>query len=362
MRLLITGGAGFIGSQFVRHILKCYPSYRVTNLDKLTYAGNMENLRGVVSHSRHRFVKGDICNRLLVRRLAKDADAIINFAAETHVDRSIRRPTSFLQTDIIGTNILLEAARHYRHDRYVQISTDEVYGSVAKGQSNERAQVSPSNPYSASKAGADLLVLAYRKTYGLPVLISRCCNNYGSYQHPEKLIPLLITNALLGQPLPLYGDGLYRRDWIHVRDHCAAIDRILHHGIVGEVYNIGSGPGSRNLTNLQIANGIVRRVGCAPSLIQFVQDRPGHDRRYALDDSKLRRLGYRPAISWREGLTATVRWYEAHNRWWERIRVGDFHRYYQQHYSGNHRVDRAVATRRSAVTASRSRKPQVAER
>jgi dTDP-glucose 4,6-dehydratase len=345
MRLLVTGGAGFIGSQFVRYLLERYSSYRIVNLDKLTYAGNMENLRDVADHPRHRFVKGDICDRSLVMKIAGRVDAIVNFAAQTHVDRSIRDSAVFLETDVVGTGVLLDAALRQRHDRYLQISTDEVYGSVEKGRADESAPIRPGNPYAASKAGADLLVLTYQRTHGLPVLVSRCCNNYGPYQYPEKLIPLLITNALRKQPLPLYGDGLYRRDWIHVEDHCRALDRLLHHGTVGEVYNIG---GSGEVTNLEIARQIAAQLRCAPSQIRLITDRPGHDRRYAVDDGKLRRLGYRPTIPFREGLAATIRWYQEHDGWWKKIRAGTFRDYYKRHYNKSLRVGtiRGGTTRR----------------
>ncbi len=329
MRVLVTGGAGFIGSQFVRYVLERYPDYRVINLDKLTYAGNRENLRDVARHPRHRFVKGDICNRSLVTRLAGKADAIINFAAETHVDRSITRPATFLQTDIIGTGVLLEAARRLNHTRYLQISTDEVYGSIARGCADEDAPLRPGNPYSASKAGADLLVQAYGRTYKLPVLISRCCNNYGPYQYPEKLIPLCITNGLEGLPLPLYGDGQYRRDWIHVLDHCRAIDTVLHHGIPGSVYNVGGG---HELANVDVVRQIASALNLPASAIHSVADRLGHDRRYAVNDEKLRALGYRPAVSFNEGLAETIRWYQEHRAWWKKIRAGAFRHYYRQRY------------------------------
>lgn len=322
MRLLIAGGAGFIGSHFVRYLLRRYPSYHIVTLDKLTYAGNRDNLKEVAGHSRHKFVKGDICHRPLVNRLSAKVDAIVNFAAETHVDRAIVRPAPFLRTDLMGTGVLLDAARRFRHARYLQISTDEVYGSVARGRTNEASPLRPRNPYAASKAGADLLVRSYHTTYGLPALITRCCNNYGPYQFPEKLIPLLITNALDGRPLPLYGDGLYRRDWIYVEDHCRALDRVLHHGKDGSVYNIKGGRQDRSLTNLAIARMIVLGVGRTNSAVRFVADRPGHDRRYALEDRAIRRLGFRPVTSFDDGLDRTIRWYRRHRVWWERRRAG----------------------------------------
>jgi len=340
MRLLVTGGAGFIGSHFVRYMLERYPGYRIINLDKLTYAGNRDNFQEIARHPRHRFVKGDICNRPLVARLAARVDAIVNFAAETHVDRSIDRPASFLQTDIIGTSVLLDAARRAGHTRYIQISTDEVYGSIEQGSVDETAPLRPGNPYSASKAGADLLAQAYGRTYGLPVLISRCSNNYGPNQYPEKLIPLCITNALEGLPLPIYGDGQYRRDWIYVVDHCRAIDALLHHGIPGSVYNIGGG---HELANVDVVQRIADTLKIPAAKIHFVSDRPGHDRRYAVNDDKLRRLGYRPVTSFDDGLAETIRWYQEHRAWWGKIRAGAFRRYYQEHYNDSNGKKRAAA-------------------
>jgi len=330
MNILVTGGAGFIGSQFIRFLFERYPDYRIVNLDKLTYAGNRENLRDVARHPRHRFVKGDICNRALIYRLAAKVDAIVNFAAETHVDRAIMRPASFLLTDVIGTGVLLEAARKFSHTRYLQISTDEVYGSIERGVVDETAPLKPGNPYSASKAGADLLVLASGRTYGQPVVITRSCNNYGPHQHPEKLIPLCITNALEGLPLPLYGDGQYRRDWVHVLDHCRAIDTVLHHGIPGNVYNIGGG---HELANVDVVQRIAAVLAVPASRIHYVADRPGHDRRYAVNDEKIRGLGYRPVISFDEGLVETIRWYQEHGDWWKSIKAGTFRHYYRRQYS-----------------------------
>jgi dTDP-glucose 4,6-dehydratase len=352
MRVLVTGGAGFIGSQFVRYLLGRYPDYRIINLDKLTYAGNRGNLRDVARHPRHRFVKGDICNRPLVDRLAKRVDAIVNFAADTHVDRAIARPASFLQTDVIGTGVLLDAARRSRHERYLQISTDEVYGSIEQGRADEAFPLRPGNPYSASKAGADLLVQAYGRTYGLPVLISRCSNNYGPYQHPEKLIPLCITNGLEGLPLPLYGDGQYRRDWIYVLDHCHAIDRVLHHGISGSVYNVGGG---RELANVDVVRRIAGALNLPASKIRFVADRPGHDRRYAVNDEKLRALGYRPVTSFDEGLAETIRWYQDHRAWWKKIRAGAFRHYYRQHYQPSKSGKGKAAGPKRPAASSRGR-------
>lgn len=342
MNILVTGGAGFIGSHFVRYLLERYPDYRIINVDKLTYAGNRGNLRDVIRNPRHRFVKGDICNRSLVTRLVSRADAIVNFAADTHVDRSIKRSASFLQTDMIGTGVLLDAARRAGHIRHLQISTDEVYGNIEQGSADETAPLRSGNPYSASKAGADLLVLAYGRTYGLPVLISRCVNNYGPYQYPEKLIPLCITNALEGLPLPLYGDGQHRRDWIYVVDHCRAIDVVLHHGEPGNVYNVGGGC---ELPNADVVHRITDMLKVPASGIQFVKDRPGHDRRYAVNDHKIRALGFSPITSFDKGLGETIRWYQDHRAWWRRIRAGAFRRYYRQHYQ-------ALQPDKSAVSIS----------
>jgi dTDP-glucose 4,6-dehydratase len=329
MNIVVTGGAGFIGSHFVRYLLKQHPEYRIINVDKLTYAGNRNNLRDVLRNPRHRFVKGDICDRALMNRLVSRADAIVNFAAETHVDRSIHRSASFLQTDMIGTGVLLDAARRTGHVRHLQISTDEVYGDIERGSADETAPLRSGNPYSASKAGADLLVLAYGRTYALPVLISRCVNNYGPYQYPEKLIPLCITNALEGLPLPLYGDGQHRRDWIYVMDHCRAIDSVLHHGHPGNVYNVGGGC---ELSNADVVHRIAKILKVPVSSIHRVADRPGHDRRYAVNDSKIRALGYSPLTSFDKGLEETIRWYEEHRVWWSTIRAGAFRRYYRRHY------------------------------
>ena len=339
MNLLVTGGAGFIGSNFVRYMLARHSDCRIITLDKLTYAGSLANLDGLLRHRRHQFVKGDICDQRLVFRLAARIDAIVNFAAETHVDRSIREPAPFLQTNVVGTGVLLQAARHHRHERYLQISTDEVYGSIARGRTDETAPLHPGNPYSAAKAGGDLLVQASWMTYGLPAIISRCCNNYGPYQYPEKLLPLLMTNAQLGLPLPIYGDGLNRRDWLYVTDHCRAVDLLLRRGKPGSVYNVGGGEG---LSNLAVAKRVVAALNSA-SKIQFVADRPGHDRRYALADEKIRALGWRPLMPFREGLPATIEWYRTHRTWWEKIRGGAFQHYYRRHY----------ATRCAAVAGKR---------
>jgi dTDP-glucose 4,6-dehydratase len=319
MKLLVTGGAGFIGSNFIRYWLARYPEGRVTNLDKLTYAGNLENLRDVARDPRYRFVRGDICDAALVREVARDADAIVNLAAETHVDRAIVDAGEFVQTDVFGTFTLLEAVKALRIPRFVQCSTDEVYGSIRSGAFTETDPLNPSNPYSASKAAGDLLALAYWKTHRLPVLITRSSNTFGPYQYPEKVIPLFVTNALEDRPLPLYGDGKQVRDWLYVLDHCAAIDLVLNQGAEGEVYNVGGGA---EVENLALTRKILALLGKPERLIQPVADRPGHDRRYALDASKLRALGWRPAHDFEEALRRTVEWYRANEAWWRPLKAG----------------------------------------
>ena len=332
MRILVTGGAGFIGSNFVRYMLGAHPGYRIVNLDLLTYAGNLENLAGIESRENYRFVRGDIRNEALLEELfAAGLDAVVNFAAESHVDRSIEDPAHFLKTNVLGTQALLEAARRHGAPRFLQVSTDEVYGSLgAEGRFSETSDLAPNSPYSASKAAADLLVRAYGKTYGLPVLATRCSNNYGPYQFPEKLIPLFITNALEDTPLPVYGDGLYVRDWIYVEDHCIALDRVLHDAEPGQIYNVGA---DEERTNLEITDIILQALGKAPSLIRHVKDRPGHDRRYAIDSSKIRdRLGWRPQISFVDGMRRTIRWYIDNEPWWRKIKSGEYLRYYERMY------------------------------
>ncbi|MFA5974954.1 MAG: dTDP-glucose 4,6-dehydratase [Elusimicrobiota bacterium] len=317
MKLLVTGGAGFIGSHFIRHMMSRRDIELILNLDKLTYAGHLDNLREFSKNKRYRFIRGDIANASLVERLVKGMDAIINFAAETHVDRSIQDAAPFLTTNVIGTQVLLEAVRKAKTPKFLQISTDEVYGDVLKGASLETDSLEPSSPYSASKAAADHLVLAYRRTFGVPVLITRAANNYGPYQYPEKFLPLFITHALLGQPLPLYGDGLNVRDWLHVSDHCTGIERVLRRGRLGEIYNIGTGKGT---TNLAVVKTLLKRLGKPESLIRLVKDRPGHDRRYAMSIQKMHReLGWRPTVDFRQGLNDLVDWYLGHRSWWEPI-------------------------------------------
>jgi len=329
VRLLVTGGAGFIGSHFIRHILTSYPTYTIINLDKLTYAGNLETLADIQSHSQYEFVRGDICDAAVVNRLASQVDVIVNFAAETHVDRSIVKPGDFIHINVQGTYVLLEAAKKYHHRRYVQISTDEVYGSLTQGVLLEDAPLRPSNPYAASKASGDLLTLAYFTTFGLPVLVTRSTNNFGPNQYPEKLIPLCITNALEGKSLPIYGDGLHVRDWLYLLDNCRAIDLVLHTGEAGAIYNICGGNAR---TNIAIARLILRELRQPETLIRHVNDRAGHDRRYAVNGDRVARLGYRAAFRFEESLRETVSWYVEHTDWWRRIKSGAFQHYYRQQY------------------------------
>lgn len=329
MKLLITGGAGFIGSNYVRHALREWPDCRITVLDKLTYAGNRANLDGV-DGGRMTFVEGDICDQELVEELVPTHDAIVNFAAESHVDRSIHSSSDFVRTDVEGARCLLEAARNNGVGRYLQISTDEVYGHLPPP---ERATVSfplkPRSPYSASKAAGDLMVQAYHATHRVDTVITRCSNNYGPFQYPEKLISLFTTNAIDGKPLPVYGDGLQERDWIFVEDHCSAISLVLKRGAAGGIYNIGS---ERERPNLEIVREIIRLTGLPESMVRFVADRPGHDRRYALDASATRALGWRPRVRFTEGLAATVEWYRAHQAWWRPLRTAEFDAYYDRQY------------------------------
>lgn len=338
MRLLVTGGAGFIGSNFVRYILACYPEYHVIVLDKLTYAGNLENLSGLEKDPRFQFRQGDICDAEGADLLIKQGvDAVLNFAAESHVDRSILEPAEFARTNIMGTLSMLEASRKNKVSRYIQISTDEVYGSLGPaGAFTEENPLSPNSPYAASKAAADLLVRSYGKTYGFPCLITRCSNNYGPYQFPEKLIPLLVTNALAGLTLPIYGDGLHVRDWIHVEDHCDALDRILHHGRAGQVYNIGA---RQETANLEIARLILRMLGKDEALITFVKDRPGHDRRYAIDPSRLENeLGWKPRTPFEQGIRQTIEWYRQNSQWIAGVRSGQYLTYYSRMYDHRQRT------------------------
>jgi dTDP-glucose 4,6-dehydratase len=336
VNVLVTGGAGFIGSNFVRHALAAHDDWQVTTLDKLTYAGRMENLESVLDHPRHRFVKGDVADATVAAPLVKTSQIIVHFAAETHVDRSIRNAGDFITTDVYGTFVLLEAARESQGLRcFVQISTDEVYGSVPEGSSRETDELRPRNPYSASKAGADRLAYSYWATYGVPVIVTRASNNYGPNQFPEKIIPLFITNLIDDIPVPLYGDGQNERDWLHVNDHCRAVDLLIDRGVAGEVYNIGGG---NQVKNLDLTHRILELVGKPTSLIRPVADRQGHDRRYSLDTSKLEATGWRPRANFEQGLAQTVAWYRENERWWRPIKDEDpeFRKYYQGQY-GNRR-------------------------
>jgi dTDP-glucose 4,6-dehydratase len=331
MNVLVTGGAGFIGSNFVRYFLKKYPAYRVINLDKLTYAGNLENLADVQSHQQYIFEKADICDKTRVREIVTkhEIEAIIHFAAESHVDRSILGAAEFVQANIVGTNVLLEVAKEQNLQKYLQVSTDEVYGSLGStGKFTEETPLHPNSPYSASKTSADLLALAYQHTYGLPVVVTRCSNNYGPYQFPEKLIPLMIANAMNDKPLPVYGDGMNVRDWLHVADHCSAIDEVFHRGRTGEVYNIG---GNNEKPNIEIVKLILQHLGKSESLITYVKDRLGHDRRYAIDSSKIQReLGWSPTYTFERGMKETIDWYVQNQPWWKRIISGEYKEYYEK--------------------------------
>lgn len=329
--LLVTGGAGFIGSAFVRQRLREDPDAQITVLDKLTYAGSEENLQEVRSDPRLRFVRGDIADGAAVGAVAKDVDAIINFAAESHVDRSLLDAGAFVQTDVYGTYVLLEAARRFGHQRFLQVSTDEVYGHVRDGRSREGDPLTPRSPYSATKAGAEMLVHAYQVSFGVPTLVTRGSNTYGPYQFPEKIIPLFITNALQGLPLPIYGDGSAVRDYLYVDDHAAAIATVLEKGEPGSVYNIGVGS---EISGVKVADLVLELCGRPSSLKHLVQDRPGHDYRYALDPSSIHRLGWRPSHTFRDGMQATVAWYQTHEDWWKRRKSADFWKFYEKNYRG----------------------------
>lgn len=330
-KVLVTGGLGFIGSNSVRFLLKKYPDLHLVNLDKETYCGNHENLEDIAKDPRYTFIRGDICDSTIVEKAMQGCSALFNFAAQTHVDRSILNAEEFIQTNVLGTSVLLEAARKAGIEKFIQISTDEVYGSIEKGSFSEESSLHPSSPYSASKASADLLVLAYFKTYGLPVVITRCTNNFGPYQYPEKLVSLFITNALENRKLPLYGDGLNVREWIYVLDHCEALDLVWSKGKVGEVYNIGS---RQEISNKEMSLAILKEVGKSPSLIEPVKDRPGHDRRYSVDSKKIRALGWTPRHSFEEALRETVRWYREHETWWKSLKQKkkEFQDYYDVQY------------------------------
>ena len=330
--ILVTGGAGFIGSNFIHYLSEHRPDWRIVNLDKLTYAGNLENLEGVDQRDGYRFVHGDICDPDVAGPLVAEADLVVNFAAESHVDRSIRAAGEFILTDVYGTYVLLEAFKsHGRGRLFVQISTDEVYGTVPTGSSTETDPIAPRNPYSASKAGADRLAYSYFTTYDLPVVVTRASNNYGPRQYPEKIIPLFVTNAIDDESLPLYGDGQQVRDWLHVDDHCRAIDLLLDQGRPGETYNIGGGS---EMTNAELTARILKILGKPESLIRRVTDRPGHDRRYSLATDKLRGLGWQPEVDFDSGLERTVQWYAEHRGWWERIKTksAEYRRFHEEHY------------------------------
>lgn len=333
--VLVTGGAGFIGSNFVNHTLKKRDDWQIVNLDKLTYAGNLENLKPSEGNPNYTFVKGDITNAELVNYLFEkySFDYIINFAAESHVDRSILGSEIFFRTNVIGTNVLLEAARRFGVEKFLQVSTDEVYGSLGdEGKFSETTPLSPNSPYSSSKAGADLIALSFEHTYGVPVVLTRCSNNYGPLQFPEKLIPLMIINALHDKPLPVYGDGLNVRDWIYVIDHNRAVETVLEKGKVGEVYNIGA---DQEMTNIEIIRLILNILGKSEDLITYVKDRPGHDRRYAIDSTKIENeLDWKPEYKFEEAIVRTVEWYKENRRWWERIISGEYQEYYETQYGG----------------------------
>ncbi len=336
MKIFVTGGAGFIGSNFIYHMLDKHPNYQIVCLDSLTYAGNMETLEDALKNPKFKFVKIDITDRENIFKLfeSEKPDIVVNFAAESHVDRSIVNPEIFLKTNILGTQVLMDACRKYGITRYHQVSTDEVYGDLPLDRPDlfftEETPIHTSSPYSASKASADLLVLAYHRTYGLPVTISRCSNNYGPYHFPEKLIPLMIANVLNDKPLPVYGDGKNVRDWIYVEDHCSAIDLIIHNGRVGEVYNIG---GHNEKNNLEVVQTIINTLGKGE--IKFVTDRAGHDRRYAIDPTKIHReLGWLPQTTFEDGIRRTIDWYLTHKEWWERIISGEYQNYYAKMYEG----------------------------
>lgn len=337
MNILVTGGAGFIGGNFVHYMLDKYSDYRIVCVDTLTYAGNLSTLENVLDNKNFRFVKADIADRIAIEKLFNEEkfDIVVNFAAESHVDRSIENPEIFLKTNILGTSVLMDMCRKYGNIRYHQVSTDEVYGDLPLDRPElfftEETPIHTSSPYSSSKAGADLLVQAYYRTYGLPITISRCSNNYGPYHFPEKLIPLMISNALADKPLPVYGDGLNVRDWLYVEDHCRAIDLIIHEGRIGEVYNVG---GHNEMANIDIVKIILKELGKPESLIKFVADRKGHDMRYAIDPSKIHKeLGWLPETMFADGIKKTIKWYLDNKKWWQDIISGEYQRYYDKMYN-----------------------------
>ncbi len=329
MKILVTGGAGFIGSNFIRLILKKYSEYKIVNLDKLTYAGNLDNLRDIEKNTNYTFVKGDICDKSLIEKLMKGIDIVVHFAAETHVDRSIKESGIFIDTDIKGTYILLQAAKKNNVKKFIHISTDEVYGEIYKGSFKETDSLNPRNPYSAAKAGADRLAYSFFCTYNFPVIITRSSNNFGPFQHPEKVIPLFVTNLLDGKKVPLYGNGLNVRDWIYVIDNCEAIDFLINNGKIGEVYNIGGGS---EISNIDLTKLILNFFKKDESFIEYVKDRLGHDRRYSLDCDKIKVLGWKPRFSFDEAMKSTMVWYKNNEWWWRKIKSGEFRKYYQEHY------------------------------
>lgn len=333
MTILVTGGCGFIGTNFIRYFIKNHPRYKIINTDKLTYAGNLENLKDLKKCKNYHFVKADICNALFMRKLFKKykPDAVINFAAETHVDRSITAPSQFMKTNFLGVGVLLDLCLDFGIKKFLQVSTDEVYGSIEKGSFCENSLLTPSSPYAASKAGADGLVMAYHTTYKLPVLITRTTNNYGPYQFPEKLIPLVILNALKNKKIPVYGDGMNVRDWIYVEDNCAAIDQVLHKGKIGEIYNIA---GKSEKTNIQVIKTLLRILNIDKSLITYVKDRPGHDQRYSLSIRKIKkRPGWQPQTSFQAGIKKTIEWYQNNRAWLHNTQTGAYRKFYKQYYS-----------------------------
>ncbi len=328
-RYLVTGGAGFIGSNYIRYMLKKHKDVEIINLDKLTYAGNLDNLKDIEEDSRYTFIKGDICDEVLVNQIMTGVDVVVNFAAESHVDRSIGAPDDFIRTDVFGTFVLLEAARTNKIEKFIQISTDEVYGSIDKGSFTENDPLMPSSPYSASKTGADRLAFSYFVTYDLPVIVTRCSNNFGPFHYPEKLIPLFVTNAIENKSLPIYGDGKNVRDWIYVEDHCDGVEFVCQNGKLGEVYNIGGG---NEKTNLEITERILKKLEKPQSLMTHVKDRLGHDRRYSIDCSKIADLGWQPKHEFEEALDKTITWFMENRWWWEKLKSGEYLEYYTQQY------------------------------
>lgn len=332
MKILVTGGAGFIGSNYIRYILETYPDVQIINLDLLTYAGNVANLAAVEKDPRYTFVKGDVCDTTLVNSLVNNVDAIVHFAAESHVDRSILDSSAFVNTNVMGTLVLLEAAKNNGNKRFHHVSTDEVFGSLGKNDPafNEFTPYDPRSPYSASKASSDHLVRAYYYTHGLPITISNCSNNYGPYQFPEKLIPLFVSNLIDGKKVPVYGAGDNIRDWLHVKDHCVAIDRVVREGKIGETYCVG---GNAERTNMQITQIILDEMGVGEDMIEYVADRKGHDKRYAIDNTKIKtELGWEPSVTFEEGIAQTIQWYRDHQAWWRDIKSGEYQTYYKKQY------------------------------